>query len=187
MSTFLDAATLIALVIAIYQLFRTGRVVNATRRVVGLASRQNAVYALLILSPVLEDVERRLAAHISLGDRDGTVEAIRAWRNAANDLAGLLRAGVIPEAQLESHVQRSLTAATTAKRRVLSGVELAEATDSLNRAVDVVCAATRASVSHIRAQGPEVVAQITILDDLKELYGVMKKRDPEMERKANRV
>lgn len=169
-SFLLNLATLIGLAIAIFQLTQTGRAVAETRRVVGAASRQNAVYTLLVVAPLLENVERRLTERITANDRAGVIIALIDWRNEGNDLLGLLRTQALPEAALETHLRESLIAVTLAKEKLREQADLVTTTRTVTTLIDAVCASTRASVSHIRALGPDISEPTTLLQELRAAY-----------------
>ncbi|MCC2318795.1 hypothetical protein [Cellulomonas chengniuliangii] len=166
-----DALGIAGLTLALYQIFRTGRLTLATHRAIERTSKQLGVYTLLVLVPELSLIEHQLEVATDANKRDDVRRLLREWKLKASELRGLLRTEPLDTQDLSKLLQESIVLATQAKTNVDKGKELAGATARVRDACEKVCLASRATAAEIRSSPPHDGEQSSAVDDFRALYG----------------
>ncbi|MDT7572579.1 MAG: hypothetical protein QOE05_2753 [Actinomycetota bacterium] len=172
-----DVLGLLGLAVAIYQLWRTGRLVTATKRSVDRTSRQLGIYTLLLLIPELALIELELERAAMAQNRQETGRLLREWQHRASELRGLLATEPVDDGGLGIRVQASLTLATQAKVALQKGRDPGTATARLRASVEAVCLEARTLGATIRAASPASDEEVTVWDDFLMLYGKLRSVD----------
>lgn len=175
-----DWLSLVGLGIAIFQIFRTGRIVRRTQAAVERTSKQLGVYGLLVAIPELHLAERDLDRAVTEEDRASTLRALREWQARASELRGLLRTDVHTDPVFATSVQSSIALATSAKAAIEKGGDLVASTSRVRKACTTLCLEARSIGTEIRTRPPEANSDPTALEDLKALYGARSSGNKEM-------
>lgn len=171
-----DALSIAGLAVAIYQIFRTGRIVTATHRSVERTAQQLGVYTLLLLVPELSLIEHQLDAAAMQDNRDEVKRLLREWQTRASELRGLLRTEPVAAEDLASLVQDSIALATQAKVSVDRGLVLHTATQKVRAACESVCLQARSVAAEVRSRAPAQEPTQGVWEDLVSLYGFKTER-----------
>jgi hypothetical protein len=159
--------------LAIYQIYRTGRVAFATHKSVEHTSKQLGVYSVLLALAELNLVEHRLDSAVSRVDPDDAKRILRDWQARASELRGLLSAdltGEVDTAKLARLVQASLTQATRAKERINEGQPLPEATSAILASCEQVVLTARSITTLIQSSPPSSLTERSGWDEFFAMY-----------------
>ena len=122
--TWIDGATLIGLVIAIFQLWQVSRVTRATQSALVQHAIRVGDYSVLLLVPELNRIELQCEREATDGrDRSKLSEEMHAWTQAASEIKGYLsQHGRTTEGVL-AELQGAIVSVGRAKGRVLISEE----------------------------------------------------------------
>ena len=131
-----DWLGLIGLTITIVQITRAGRAIRQTNQAVKNASLTSSVYNVLALAPRMSSIETQLEFNARANDLDGFLAALRAYKELAAELDGLLHQEPRHSTEARLKIQKSLAQASATKVPAASAnVDLQAKTNNLRRAV----------------------------------------------------
>jgi hypothetical protein len=147
-----DYISLVAFVIAIWQIRRAGNLARAANDAVRSASARSNVYQLLLLAPQFERCEAQLESAALQGDANQVLDRVREWRKLAAELRGLLRDEHDGRQLIEQKLDQSLTLANLAKKRTISpdGNTLIQGTEKLRQATSDTTDLVVTLAAHVR-------------------------------------
>jgi hypothetical protein len=148
-----DALSIIGLVIAIWQIHRTGKIAAATKKAVEEASQRISLYNILLVVPELSRIEHDLERAVQADDDEQVRRLLREWREVASDFRGLLAREGGSDNKLDGLVQLSLTQVVTAKSQIVSGkgAGMLSSTRRAREAIEAVCLEARLMAARIRS------------------------------------
>jgi hypothetical protein len=146
-----DALSIVGLAIAIWQIWRVGRIVNATKRSVDDATQRLGVYNLLLIVPKLSRLEHDIENAAVGKNAEEVRRLLREWREAAASLRGILASDHSQSSDLDILAQESISLAALAKTNLVrkENVDLANATKKVRKAIEQVCLETSMLASQI--------------------------------------
>lgn len=165
-----DALGLVGLAIALYQIWRTGRVVMATQRGVVWTEKQIATYSLLMIITELELIESKLDLAAVRNDKEALSSHLRDWQTKASETRGLLQHEGVTNEGLANLLQGSITSATRARTLMSTTTDFRQATQACRTKCQGVCLLAREIAASIRSRAPQPLTTTGVWQDFKELY-----------------
>ncbi|WNM26182.1 hypothetical protein RN607_08210 [Demequina capsici] len=167
-------ASLLGLAIAIFQIWRTGRVVLATRRATEYTTSRLAEYAVLAQYSELLELQAELDRAVANDEPQAARVALLQWDRRAFELVGMRVVTSIPSDDVRRAALSAREAAEKIKRR--HKATLATITASAEGHIGTVCSIVRQANGELRVKPP---LDLTVPDrgareDLRELYWPMK-------------
>jgi hypothetical protein len=146
-----DILSVIGFVIAIWQIWRMGRIVSATKKAVDGATQRLGVYNLLLMIPKLSRLEHDIENAAIRKNVDEMRRLLREWREAASSLRGILASDHAQSSELDTLTQESISLAALAKTNLIGkeNVDLPNATKKVRNAIERVCLETSMLASQI--------------------------------------
>lgn len=126
------------LALAIWQVYRTRKAVDAANSAIQRTQRQLAIHQALVVIPQLQKLEGDIDLAVSGGTREAAIRYLAEWRRLASDVCGLV--GTHASEEIVRTVQQSAVAAGEAKSLILSpSNELLPNTDHARARIAAAC------------------------------------------------
>jgi hypothetical protein len=165
-----SVASLFGLLLAIYQLWRTGRIVLASRRASARTAAQLADYAIHAQYRELLELQADLDRAIADDERDTTRVLLQHWDRRSFELLGMSEVAGVEPGDLKSSAFAAREAAVKIKSQQRSALKTVTAPAS--RRIDGVCGILRQSAGVQRVSGPIELQEVppSRWADFRELY-----------------
>lgn len=150
------AVTALGFFVALWQIARSTRAVEAAKDAVERTEKRLAGNHLLLMLPEIEQAERALDAAAMGSDVTAVANALVTWRRVCSELLGIVRLMPEPDHKLLiSLLEKSAETAGHAKSSVIDGKQsdLATATSRVRGLATKVCAQLSSLGSGMRASG----------------------------------
>lgn len=143
-------ASLLGFGLAIAQLHRTRRAVDAANSAIGRTQRQLAVHQALLIIPQLQKLEGDIDLAVVSESREVAIRHLAEWRRLASDVCGLVNGRVSDEGVRT--IQQSAVAAGEAKSLLLSpSNDLLDNTDHARSRIAGACEVLGALAGELKA------------------------------------
>jgi hypothetical protein len=148
-----DWLSVLGLLIAIVQIWRTGRIVRATNRAVNSASQRVSLYNILLVIPELSRVSNDLDNAAMSNNKEAARKALVEWRHLASDFKGLLANEGLSDNGIEKLVQQSLAQSRVAKNQIVDGgaVSVLDSTKKARDSIDATCVQAKTLAAMVRS------------------------------------
>ncbi|MFC5754889.1 hypothetical protein [Actinomadura rugatobispora] len=146
-----DVLSIAGLAVAMWQIWRMGRIVTATKKAVDDATQRIGVYNLLLMVPKLSRLEHDIENAAIRKNVEEMRRLLREWREAASSLRGILASDHAQSSALDALAQESINLAALAKTNLVGkeNVDLPNATKRVRKAIEKVCLETSMLASQI--------------------------------------
>lgn len=147
-----DWVSVVGLTIAIWQIWRTGRIAKSTQQAVEDATRRVGIYNILLIIPELSRLEREIEDAAREGNEEVLRRLLKEWREMGTELRGALSNEEIPASNVDQAIRTSVVLAMAAKQGLMSGKDanLLHATRKVRTAIEEVCVEMRMLAARIR-------------------------------------
>ncbi|MFI7433243.1 hypothetical protein [Micromonospora haikouensis] len=147
-----DILGLVGLAVAIFQIWRTGRIAAATKVAMEEAVRRISLFNILLVVPELSRIENDLDRAANSENPDEVRRSLREWREVASDFYGLLDGEAGNHDELMTLVRQSVTLSTVAKGQLISSKQgsVLSATKRVRESIEHVCQETRVFAAKVR-------------------------------------
>jgi hypothetical protein len=148
-----DWLSLVGLAIVIWQIWRTGRIANATKVAVEEATKRVGIYNVLLIIPELSRLEKEIEDAVQADQGTTLRRLLKDWRELATDFRGSLTNESISSPTLEHQIRESVTLAMIAKQTTMSaaGPNLFQSTKKVRRSIEEVCVEARLLAAQLRS------------------------------------
>lgn len=139
-----DVLSIIGLAIAIWQLWRMGKITAATKKAIDDATKRIGVYNLLLIVPKLSRLEHEIENAAIKKSSEELRRLLVDWRESASELRGVLASDGDGSSHLDALAKESINLAALAKHNLIGkeSPDLLNATKRVRNSIEQVCRET---------------------------------------------
>ena len=146
-----DWISIVGLTIVIWQIWRAGRLTQATKKAVEDATRRVGVYNVLLLVPELSRLEREIEDAARNNEESALRRLLKEWREIGTDLRGALSNENVGDPEIDQIIKNSVALAMLAKQAMMTdGADLIQATKKVRVSIEQVCVDARMLAARIK-------------------------------------